>query len=185
MKNSFNNFFINAARGTQTGQRCECENVTGWETRPRIVRTLADTGVRCQVAGKMLGRDAPGPKKKIITVSPESPRNHSNHVDSNDGTKNVYHRTCLSYFERRRTRMFILLVKNKLVLCPQTSRSGTTNCGRFRDFDRVGATISRSRAVVRGCCAFALSGRPASSAPGFQPHFAASIRQLCGLARRV
>src|SRR6266404_6144406 len=59
---------------------------------------------------------------------------HFNHVDSNDGIKNVYHRTCLSYFERRRTRMFILLVKNKLVLCPQTFRSRTTNCVRFRDF---------------------------------------------------
>lgn len=94
----------NAALGIQSGQRCECENVTGWETQPRIVRTLADTGVRCQAAGKMLGRDAPGPKKQIITVSPELPRNHSNHVDSNNGIKNVYHRTCLSYFERRRTR---------------------------------------------------------------------------------
>src|SRR5437773_8099768 len=30
--------------------------------------------------------------------------------------------------------MFILLVKNKLVLCPQTSRSRTTNCVRSRDF---------------------------------------------------
>ena len=67
-------------------------------------------------------------------MSPESPRNHSNHVDSNNGIKNVYHRTCLSYFERRRTRMFILLVKNKLVLCPQTSSSRTTKCVRSRDF---------------------------------------------------
>ena len=114
--------------------------MTGWETRPRIVRTLAENSVRCQAnveiqpsATAVRPRRA-GTQKQIITVSPESPRNHSNHVDSNDGIKNVYHRTCLSYFERRRTRMFILLVKNKLVLCPQTSRSRTTNCVRFRDF---------------------------------------------------
>src|SRR5438552_1592053 len=51
-----------------------------------------------------LGREVTGHKQKISTVSLEAPRNHSNHVDSNEGIKNVYHRTCLSYFERRRTR---------------------------------------------------------------------------------
>ena len=132
------------------------------------------------IGERRLAATCRGPRKKLLL----RPRDHSSHVYSNDGIENVYHRTCLSYFERRRTRMFILLVKNKLVLCPQTSRSGTTNCVRFRDFDRAGATISRSRAVVRGCCAFALSGRPASSAPGFQPHCAVSRHQLFARAHR-
>jgi hypothetical protein len=82
------------------------------------------------IGERRLAATCRGPRKKLLL----RPRDHSSHVYSNDGIENVYHRTCLSYFERRRTRMFILLVKNKLVLCPQTSRSRTTNCVRFRDF---------------------------------------------------
>src|SRR5437016_13212578 len=51
--------------GIQCRRRYESEDVTGWETQPRIVRKLAENRVRCQATL--------GVKAKSVLCPPKSP----------------------------------------------------------------------------------------------------------------